>query len=121
MPKRLLWLAIGWTALVAFLCLATFQDLPDVEIGFSGADKIVHGFLHLIFTISWSLYFSVSGFRRPVIKAMLLSLFYGVAIEFVQSVFTTTRHADFTDVIANTGGSLIAAAVLITFKKARRE
>ena len=118
LKKSLLGLAIGWTVLIAFLCLVTFSDLPSLNV--SDADKYVHSTFHFVFTMLWGLYFSINReeIKIPqIIWIVLVSICYGILIEFLQGSFTKTRHADIFDVLANTTGALIALLVFLFLKK----
>jgi VanZ family protein len=47
---------------------------------------------------------------------VFVSLCYGIVIELMQELFTTTRHADVFDVLANLTGATIAFLLLVIFK-----
>lgn len=49
-------------------------------------------------------------------KVFLVSVTYGILIEILQEVFTTTRKADIMDVLANAIGGLIAVIGLALYK-----
>ena len=111
-------LAIGWTILIAVLCLVKFTDLPSV--GVSGADKFVHFTFHFVFTILWGFYswaklndITISKIGRVVI----LSFCYGILIEIFQEIYTKTRHADIFDVLANGTGALVALVFFVLIKR----
>jgi VanZ family protein len=111
--KYLLSAAIGWTLLIAVMCLVSFGRLPSIGIG--GADKYVHVVFHFGFFVLWFLYFSRQGhLDKVLVFVFLASLLYGIAIEIAQELFTATRHADLYDVMANTTGAFMGiAAVMI--------
>lgn len=118
--KALLILAIGWTVLIAVLCLVSFNKIPSVKV--SGADKYVHVTFHFVFTLLWGLYFRYrqNGIKTPTILVIaLVSLCYGILIEFLQGALTKTRHADLLDVAANLTGALLALAVFLYLKRAK--
>jgi len=118
LKKVLFSFAVGWTILVAYLCLISFKKLPS--IGVSDADKYVHFTLHFIFTLLWQLYshFKLHKIRiGRVIGVTAISLSYGILIEFLQETLTTTRQADVLDVLANFTGALLASAVFVLIKK----
>jgi len=111
-------LAIGWTILIAVLCLVKFTDLPS--FGVSGADKYVHFTFHFVFTILWGFYLwaklneiTISKIGRVVI----LSFCYGILIEILQEIYTKTRHADIFDVLANATGALAALVFFVLIKR----
>lgn len=116
------WLALSWTAVVLVLCLVQLNDVPSV--GIQSADKYVHAFFHFVFTFLWFLFLKeqmknqYSG--KPYAVSFLLSVFFGIAIEIVQGLFTVNRRSDVFDVLANVTGAAIAVLVLwIYFRKKR--
>ncbi|HOZ74082.1 MAG TPA: VanZ family protein [Flavobacterium sp.] len=112
MRKYLLPAAIGWTLLIAVLCLVSFRKLPSIGIG--GADKYIHVVFHFGFFVLWFLNFRrPDNFDKMMARVFLASLLYGIAIEVAQELFTATRHADLYDVMANTTGAFLAIAVIM--------
>ncbi|MCD0468014.1 VanZ family protein [Flavobacterium sp. ENC] len=122
MPKQLLlcW-AILCSGIITYFCLTDSSNIPAVV--FPNIDKIVHFCFHFGFTISWILFFKkeLKGKEADDFKAYLVafifSVFFGITIEILQSVFTTTRAADVTDILANTIGGTTAIFTAIAFKK----
>jgi VanZ family protein len=119
-PKQIyFWLALIWTVVIAVLCLVSFGNLSS--IGLSNADKYVHFTLHFIFTGLWFLYFNNKSYPFRTVKiyfiVFLLSTFYGIGIEIMQSLFTIARKADVLDVFANTTGSLIAISIICIYQR----
>lgn len=111
--KLVLWLTIIWTAIVTFFCLASFNELPQVEV--DHFDKIGHVTFHFGITFLWFLTFKfyfLNENRNALIKAFLFSFFYGITIEICQDQFTMTRSGDPLDILANTSGSLLAILVI---------
>lgn len=100
-----------------YVCLMKSSDVPAIKI--VGIDKIVHILLHLFFTFLWGITLVKSGrwssFSKVMCFSFLLSLVFGLLIEFIQGYFTTSRSADITDVLANIFGSLFAIALLYQF------
>ena len=108
-------LAISWTIFVAFLCLVNNKDLPSIDMKISGMDKIVHFLFHFIFTLLWSIYYfgkEKKVTQKRVITIVIISLIFGVIIEWLQASFTVTRQADMLDVISNFSGA-ISAGLLV--------
>ena len=115
-------LAIAWTVLVAFLCLVKLNDLPS--LGVSGIDKYVHFTFHFIFTLLWGHYSWLKLGKtelKSILKIVLISLLYGILIEFLQETCTTTRHADIFDVLANLTGATFAFLVFAIYKKIKEK
>jgi VanZ family protein len=121
LKKAILGLAIGWTVLIAVLCLIRFGNIPS--FGVSGVDKYVHATFHFGFTILWGFY-SIETLKEIAIpkigRVVILSLLYGILIEFLQETFTATRHADLFDVLANAIGALIAFLVFVFIKAQKK-
>lgn len=51
----------------------------------------------------------------PLIASFLFSVFFGIGIEIAQELFTTTRHAEVFDVLANLSGATLAVAMVLLF------
>ena len=113
-------LAICWTVLIAVLCLVKFGSLPSISL--SGADKYVHITFHFGFVMLWGFYFRQKQneiILPKIIRLVVISIFYGILIEFLQETCTTTRHADIFDVLANLTGATIALLVFVFIKKSK--
>lgn len=122
MPKQLLLIwAIICSGIITYFCLTDASNIPAVN--FPSIDKIVHFCFHFGFTVSWILFFKkeLKGKEADDFKAYLISfifsVFFGITIEILQGVFTTTRAADVTDILANALGAVVAVFSAIGFKK----
>jgi len=118
LKKGWLSLAIAWTVLIAILCLISFSDLPSIQV--KSADKYVHVTFHFIFVLLWGFYVSKSSAKikiSKIIRVVLVSITYGIVIEGLQELLTTTRHADIYDVLANLTGALLALSVFVLIKR----
>ncbi len=82
-------------------------------------DKLVHSFFHFVFAVLWFLYFNLKlesvKWTKPLLISVLFSLLFGIGIEILQECFTTSRHADVFDVIANISGASLASIFIIYF------
>jgi VanZ family protein len=121
-PKQLLLLwAIICSGIITYFCLTDSSNIPAVN--FPSIDKIVHFCFHFGFTISWILFFKkeFKGNTTDDYKAYLISfifsVFFGITIEILQSIFTKTRAADVTDILGNAIGATAAVFSAIAFKK----
>lgn len=117
LKKALFFSAIGWTVLIAVLCLVKFTDLPS--FGVSGADKYVHFTFHFVFTLLWGFYFWLKLKEKTIskiVRVVILSLCYGILIEILQETCTTTRHSDIFDVLANLSGAIVALGLFVLIK-----
>ncbi|PXY45510.1 VanZ family protein [Flavobacterium hydrophilum] len=122
MPKQLLLLwAIVCSGIITYFCLTDSSNIPAVN--FPSIDKIVHFCFHFGFTISWILFFKkeFKGKTTDDYKAYLISfifsVFFGITIEILQSIFTKTRAADVADILGNAIGATAAIFSAMAFKK----
>lgn len=118
LKKTVLVLALSWTILIGILCLVTFSKLPSISI--SDADKYVHFTFHFIFIMLWGFYTSINHNEiriSKIIRFVIISICYGIVIEILQETFTTTRHAELLDVLANSSGAVVALLVFVLIKR----
>jgi len=107
-------LAVFWTLLIAVLCLISFNKMPSV--GIKSADKYVHSIFHFVFTILWFLgLYQNAPFKKSLLKVTTFSICYGILIEILQGLLTTTRKADVYDVMANTTGAILGVLALYLY------
>jgi len=105
---------IVWFLVVFILLIMPGSDIPSNDFfDLIYFDKWVHIGLFGFLTFFWQYPFSIAN--RKSIKMMLiiaiLVLAYGVAMEFVQKYFTTTRTFDVTDIMADATGVIIAILI----------
>ncbi|WP_194766942.1 VanZ family protein [Tamlana sp. I1] len=119
MLKKLAFVAaIGYSILLATVCLITLNDLPDVGISF--ADKVFHFLAYGLLTILWYTTFVLTfNFKRnQALKfAFILAVIFGIVIEVLQGTLTVTRSLDVYDMVANTIGAILASLVLMLKNK----
>ncbi len=117
-PKQIYFLAaLLWAGVIAFFCLIQLNNVPLGEV--SNLDKLVHVFFHFVLTILCFLfvqkYTNAVNSLKSILISLLFSVFFGIGIEIAQELFTTTRHADVFDVLANLSGAILGVAVIILF------
>jgi len=119
--KIFLWLALTWTAMVTFLCLVKFDNIPKVSV--SNFDKLGHFTFHYGMTAFWFLYYKfqkTNSFKKSLVKGFAFSVVYGIIIEFIQAFCTKTRNGDLFDVFANMTGSIAAVLTAVLLMKVAR-
>ncbi|HWR94806.1 MAG TPA: VanZ family protein [Flavobacterium sp.] len=108
-------IAEAWTVFIAFMCLVEFNKLPSLSI--KGADKYVHFSFYFVFTILWFLYFNKKReIKNIYLKLFFSALIFGSIIEIAQEMFTSLRHADIYDVLANVTGTIFAIVMILFYK-----
>jgi len=116
-----LYAALFWTGIILYFCLIKASDIPYIGIDIPNLDKVVHAFLHYVFTLLWFFYFkkkigSLKNYKLLLIS-LVLSFLFGIIIEFMQQFFTDTRSADVFDVLANLFGATTAVGSIIFLNK----
>ena len=97
------------------------MPMPHISDAPEDSDKIVHLLAYAVFVSLWFLFFYVlkqkkDNFSRALIKSCSLALIYGIIIEILQGELTTSRSADFKDVLANSVGILIGMLLVFLAK-----
>ncbi|WP_338647229.1 VanZ family protein [Flavobacterium sp. KS-LB2] len=116
MPKQIYFFtALFWAGVIAFFCLVQLNNVPLEEV--SNLDKLVHVFFHFVLTVLCFLFFQKNtnavNSLKPIMISFLFSVFFGIGIEIAQELFTTTRHADVFDVLANFSGAVLGVVTII--------
>jgi VanZ family protein len=119
-PKFLLLLiALFWTGIVAYFCLVESSEIPTIDI--PNLDKCIHTFFHFVFTLVWFLFLRKqlqhNNVIKPLLYSFLFSVFFGIGIEIMQQLCTTTRSADFFDFVANAIGATLALFTVVLCNK----
>ena len=95
---------------ILYLSFASADTFDKVDIFiFPHLDKVVHFCMY--FGLMLMLQIENSVYAKKIVNLivlLLISLFYGIAVEFCQSWFTTTRHGDFFDALFDFFGILFA-------------
>ncbi len=102
--------------MVTLFSLSPMSNLPNIRVGFEHGDKLVHVFFYLGMTITWYFKFTepfpVKFLMKPLLAACAISFFYGIIIEVFQDILPVDRSSDWQDIYANTGGIILAVALL---------
>ncbi|TYP00289.1 hypothetical protein EDC39_101452 [Geothermobacter ehrlichii] len=107
-------LALGWMVTILVLAL---NDAPASVAFFPGQDKLSHALAFGLLTCLWTFAISFSSLRRRLYLAGLASLSYGALVEVAQFLLTTTRQAEWGDLLADLAGVLAAAGMLLVLKR----
>ena len=112
-------LAVLYTLLITALSLV---QLGDLSVGhFSPTDKMLHAFAYFVLAFVWFFYYLM---KKPqdfkgnagYYKISLPVIAFGMLIEVLQGALTSYRQPDWADILANTGGVIIALLFFIFFK-----
>jgi len=112
--------SIFWTLLILVLCLMPGKDLPSVDI--INFDKLAHFGIYLILALlmyyGWRKQDSfLSLHKNTMVKILILTSCYGFAVEIMQELFTTDRHFELLDALANSIGAVTGSLLGIALKQ----
>lgn len=118
-PKLLLLLALLFTISITVGSLISTSSIPKFKVAVS--DKLIHSVSYFILMVLWFA-FVISKYKKVNYKVLLmitasLAFVYGIIIEVLQGVFTSSRTADIFDILANGMGIIFAAFLLIVFQR----
>lgn len=118
-PKLLFLLALLFTISITVGSLISTSSIPKFKVAVS--DKLIHSVSYFILMVLWFA-FVISKYKKVNYKVLLmitasLAFVYGIIIEVLQGVFTSSRTADIFDILANGMGIIFAAFLLIVFQR----
>jgi VanZ family protein len=119
LERKFLIFAILWTIGVTFASLASLKNIPSVSI--PGNDKTAHFVFYFVFFVLW--YFGLKRFVKYNgfnLILVLITLFYGICMEFLQAQITSNRQADFYDVLANSFGTFSGFFTILFYTRIRK-
>ncbi|MBQ3673624.1 MAG: VanZ family protein [Paludibacteraceae bacterium] len=88
---------------IAVLSLVENADMPRVVIN----DKLVHGAMYAVFAMTLMIPYRLRTSWMVYVTAWAIASGYGVLMENLQEVCTTTRVMDVQDMFANVIGGLV--------------
>jgi VanZ family protein len=109
-----------WAAIILWLSLSPGSGMPKVDI--PHFDKAVHFVFYLILAVlmfyGWMKQDVFPAlYRQAFIGIILIAVTYGVAIELMQESFTTNRHFEVMDVVADAGGAAVGSLLSVKLFK----
>ncbi len=116
--------SILWAVFILVLCLMPGRELPSLTIW--EFDKIGHFGVYLILSMlmvyGWRKQKSFSFLHtKALLKILLITSVYGFAVEVMQELFTTDRHFDMLDALANSTGAVVGSFFSAIFIKNETE
>ena len=106
------------SVIICYLCLKASSSFDKVNVfSFPHMDKIVHfcmyfGFMSVLILETYV----IAKKKHSILILALIPLFYGIVIEILQGLLTTTRSASVYDALFNTLGILFSVAFWLIIK-----
>jgi VanZ family protein len=101
-------IALLWTLAISVLFMLPERFLPHSDI--RGIDVIFHFGLILVFSFLY-LRAYYKGKKRTFLYVFLFATAYGIAIEFLQAMFTQSREFQFSDIRSDIAGAMAGIAL----------
>jgi VanZ family protein len=105
------WKALLWAFFILGACGINGESIPKVSFDF-GIDKVAHFILFLVQAILIYL-----PQKKSLVWPILLSSFYGIAIEFMQMTVFVNRSFDYGDMLADAIGAMMSYPIILLWKK----
>ena len=114
------WLSLVWAAFIFYMCMISAKHLPKINI--PHLDKIVHFTFYTTLVVlmnwGWKKQTAFSSLHQnPLIKIFFIACAYGLSIEIMQELFTTDRHFEWLDEVANSCGAGFGSLAWLAVKR----
>jgi len=113
---HLLW--VVWLLILSILSLTPGDNLPDIEFHLFGLDKLIHFIFYFILVILMSIGFRLKKsepFYKSIVWIVVTGVFIGWSIEFVQGNYVTNRQFEYSDIIANSLGTVVGMLIYVKY------
>jgi len=123
---KIKYLIIIWIIIIFILSSIPGNNIPKItQFKIPHLDKIVHFIMYstLQFLVLVEYYKNYTQ-KYPLVNVVLisvtLSVFYGVIMEILQSLFFINRTGSFYDILANSTGAIIGSLIAILLSKNKK-
>lgn len=107
--------AFVWALFILVGCLISPAYIPKPSWSFIGLDKLIHFTLFFMQSATLAYIFYKKG--MPAYKnagfSFIISVVYGILVEFLQMMMRVGRQADIDDAVANTIGAALFSLLLV--------
>jgi len=107
---RKLWLSIGYLLIVVVVFLSLTSNPVQIDTNFPYQDKLFHALAYFSLTF-W--FMQIYHIRHHVLQWAIFFLCLGLLLEYLQG-FDSNRYSEVGDMLANTLGVVVAAALAMT-------
>jgi VanZ family protein len=109
-------------AIMAFIAYGSLTPSEKTEafklFNFEISDKLIHGVFYFILTLSflYPIYKSELNSNWNILFISAIVFLYGIVMEIIQYFFIADRTGEFYDVLANTGGIVMAVLIFKVYR-----
>jgi len=118
LKKYALSITLLYSTVLAVVSFIHVSGIPDIN--YSNTDKIFHFLAYSALAWFWFQAFFNKfkwNFNKSLVVAAILSVVFGIVIEVLQGVMTSTRLAENNDVLANMLGVSLTVIILLVIRK----
>lgn len=124
--NTLFWFALVWSCIIGIACLLDGSSIPQTStLNIPHKDKIAHFTFYFVFSILWFFYLDkLKDKKSRIVKALyvfVIASIMGGVVEVLQLKFTTSRSAEWMDVVANSSGSLIGLLLCLLITQIKND
>jgi hypothetical protein len=102
-----------WMGFIFLLCAMPGQYFPSANwMDLLSLDKGIHAGLFFVLCVFWFLWaFKRQQTNQRIILYTLVSILYGISLEYMQALWFSNRSFDYFDMLANTFGCCFALSI----------
>jgi len=109
---------VVWLLILSILSLIPGENLPEIEFNLFELDKLIHFIFYFILVILMNIGFRLKKsepFYKSIVWIVVVGIFTGWSIEYLQGDFITNRFFDYSDIIANSLGTIVGMLIYVKY------
>jgi len=94
------------------------ENFPKIEFNLFELDKLIHFIFYFILVVLMNIGFRLKKsepFYRSIVWIIVVGIFTGWSIEYLQGNFITNRFFDYSDIIANSVGTIVGMLIYVKY------
>jgi len=107
-----------WFLILTILSLTPGKHLPEIKFEWFEIDKVIHFAFYFILVILMSIAFRLiknEPFSKGIVLIVVIGILIGWSIEFIQGNYITNRYFDYSDIIANSLGTVVGMLIYVKY------
>jgi len=109
---------VVWLLILSILSLIPGENLPEIEFNLFELDKLIHFIFYFILVILMNIGCRLKKsepFYKSIVWIVVVGIFTGWSIEYLQGDFITNRFFDYSDIIANSLGTIVGMLIYVKY------
>lgn len=110
---------VGWAIFILIAStVGVGFNLPTTWADVIGWDKLAHAFVYAVLCLLLIESFAKGrNLKSVVVLSVVISIAYGITMEFLQYTFFSNRYFEVFDIFANAVGSMLGAIIAVRRKR----